>query len=82
VKSPINIPAGYAEVNDPKDAPVGRLKCFPSVGFRGDVNVNPRRLRLVAASIVKIVMFVFVVELLGEDDDEIEVTSPLLECRS
>jgi len=78
------MPAGYAEVNDPKDAPVGRLKCFPSVGFRGDVNVNPRRLRLVAARIVKIVRFVFVVELLGEDDedDEMEVISPLLECKS
>lgn len=76
-------------MSDPNDAPVGRQKWFPSVGFRGDVNVNPRRLRLVAARMVKIVNFV-VVELGDEDDgdedededEDEEVMSPLSECKS
>jgi hypothetical protein len=81
VKSPMSIPAGYAEVSDPNDAPVGRPKCFPSVGFRGDVSVNPRRLRLVAARIVKIVKFVFDFCDKEKHEGDEEVVSPL-ECKS
>jgi hypothetical protein len=44
-------------VSEPKDAPVGRLKCCPRVGLRGDVSVNPRRLSVVAMSIVPMVSF-------------------------
>lgn len=52
------MPAGYADVRDPKDAPVGRLKCRPSVGFSGDVSVKPSRFRVVAMRIVNIVILV------------------------
>jgi len=34
---------------------VGSLKCFPMVGLRGDVSVNPNKLSVVAVRMVKIV---------------------------
>ena len=42
-------------MSDPKEAPVGSLKCFPMVGLRGDVSVNPNKLSVVAVRMVKIV---------------------------
>ncbi len=41
-------------MSEPKDAPVGREKCVPIVGVRGDVIVKPRRLRVVAVRIANI----------------------------
>jgi len=65
-------------VSEPKDAPVGRWKCCPRVGLRGDVSVNPRRLSVVAMSIVPMVSFVdFVMG--GEEEAEGE-DSLLLVC--
>ena len=34
---------------------MGSLKCFPMVGLRGDVSVNPNKLSVVAVRMVKIV---------------------------
>ena len=31
-KTPSSIPRGYADESDPKDAPMGNEKCFPSAG--------------------------------------------------
>ena len=60
MNNPNSIPSGYAEVSDPKDAPVGREKCWPMVGVRGDVMVNPRRLSVVAVRIARMERLVFV----------------------
>ena len=56
-------------MREPKDAPVGKLKCWPRVGFRGEVSVKPRRLRVVAINIVQIV--IFVLDLSEKDDLDI-----------
>lgn len=47
---PHSIPSGYAEESDPRLAPTGRSKCFPSTGWMGEVMVKPRRLRKDASS--------------------------------
>jgi len=51
-------------VREPKDAPVGREKCVPMVGVRGEVIVKPRRLSVVAVSIANIDFWVAVICLL------------------
>ena len=48
--TPSIMPRGYAEDNDPKDAPSGSSKCFPRAGCIGEAIVKPRRLRNEARS--------------------------------
>jgi len=57
-------------VRDPKDAPVGRRKCDPMVGVRGDVIVKPRRLRVVAASIANMDVWILLLGEIDDDDDD------------
>ena len=71
VNNPNNMPNGYADVKDPKDAPVGSEKCFPSVGVRGDVMVNPSRLSVVAVRIDNMdIVILRSIFLLGDDFDD------------
>jgi hypothetical protein len=42
---PTNIPNGYAEVREPKDAPTGSWKCCPRDGVSGPAMVNPNKFR-------------------------------------
>ena len=50
-KTPKNIPSGYADDRDPKDAPRGKLKCCPNAGWMGDAIVKPSRFRKEAINI-------------------------------
>ena len=52
-KRPASMPAGYAEVSHPKEAPTSSPKCEPSAGVIGPAIVKPSRLRKAASRMLK-----------------------------